>query len=99
MKQAEIIALIRSCNPIARGVPVLLNGWEFGVYDATAIDLQGDTSTIMPGTIIAIDPQNGLIVCAADGKGVRLDIIITGEGVFPGSKLAMWGISPGVIFS
>ncbi len=99
MTQAEIIALIRSCNPIARGVPVLLNGWEFGVYDATAIDLQGDTTTIMPGTIITIDPQNGLIVCSADGKGVRLDVIITGEGVFPGSKLVMWGIAPGNIFS
>ena len=99
MKQAEIIALIRSCNPIARGVPVVLNGWEFGVCDATAVDLQGDTSAIVPGTIIVIDPQNGLVVCSADGKGVRFDVVITAEGIFPGSKLAMWGITPGIIFS
>jgi len=98
MSQPEIIALVRACNPIARGVPVMLNGWQFGVCDACEIELQGDASNIAGGTIVAMDMQNGLVVCCKDGKGVRLDVIITGEGIFPGYKLALWGINAGMIF-
>lgn len=99
MTCAEIIALVRSCNPIARGgAPTSINGWKLGVCDVSEINLQGASSDIAPGTIVAMDMQNGLIVFCKDGKGVRLDVVYTGEGVFPGFKLAFFGMQLGMKF-
>lgn len=99
MTSDEIIALVRSCNPIAMGVPATLNGWVFGVCDVTGIRFEGDSSAILPGTIVALDMQNGLVVNCKDGIGVRMDVINTAEGFFAGHKVSMWGITAGMIFS
>jgi methionyl-tRNA formyltransferase len=99
MNAATVAALIRSCNPIARGVPVRLNGWELGVYDVSEVALDINVSKVPPGTILALDAQNGLVVLCKDGKAVKIEVIITGEGIFPGHKLALWGVNAGMCFS
>ena len=99
MMDAEaIIALVRACNPIAMGVPVTINGWQFGVCDISEVNLQGDASAIAPGTILAIDAQNGLVVCCRDGKAVRIDVVNAAEGILAGYKLALMGINVGMLF-
>lgn len=98
MDSKKITALVRSCNPIARGIPATINNWKIGVCDVSDVNLQGDASAIAPGTIIAIDPQNGLIVYCSDGKGLKFDVIYTAEGYFPGYKLAFFGIAQGMVF-
>lgn len=99
MSATEIRNIVNACNPIARGVPVRLNGWEFGLYDTSDVALQGELTGVAPGTIIALDPQNGLIVACKEGKAIKIDVIHTAEGVFGGYKLMMWGIGVGMQFS
>ena len=99
MDRGRILALVKACNPIARGVPVKLNSWEFGIYDATEINLPEDLPSFAPGTILALDPQNGLMVCCKNGKAIKIEVISTAEGVFPGYKLMNWGVKAGMLFS
>jgi len=96
---AEIIAQVRACNPIARGgVPTIINNWMIGVCDVNEVNLQGDASAIAPGTVLAIDYQNGLVVCCKEGKAIKLEVVYAAEGMFPGYKLAFFGIAPGMAF-
>lgn len=99
MSASEITTLVRACNPVGKGIPVTVNGWQFLVSDATEIKLQGDASAIMPGTVLANDPQNGLIICSTNGMGVKVDVVQTAEGIFPGHKLAAFGLGPGMVFN
>lgn len=99
MNAEQISALVRSCNPIAKGVPTMINNWKIGVCDVSDVNLQGDASAILPGTILAIDAQNGLIVCCKDGKALKLDVVYMAEGTLPGYKLSYFGIMQGMIFS
>ncbi len=97
---SEMIALICACNPLSKnGVPTSVNGWTIGVCDASIITLTGDASGYLPGTVLAIDPQNGLLVMTMDGVALRLEVVYTEEGYFPGHKLAHFGIAPGAVFS
>lgn len=99
MDKDAIIALVRAGNPISKGAPTSINGWKFAVCDISEVNLQGDASAIVPGTIIAIDHQNGLIIGCIGGKAVKLEVVYTSEGYFPGYKLLMFGIQPGMILS
>ena len=92
MQAEEIVALVQGCNPIGRGTPTSINGWKIGVVDIGNVNLDGDASAIAPGTIIAIDPQNVLIVCCLGCKAVKLELAYTSEGYFPGYKIAFFGI-------
>lgn len=94
----QIIALVRSGNPIAKGMPTTINNWKIGLVDVSTINIDGDASAIVPGTIIALDYQNGLCVCCLEGKGLKIDVIYTAEGIFPGYKLGFFGITPGMVF-
>jgi methionyl-tRNA formyltransferase len=63
------------------------------------VNLDGDASAIAPGTIIAIDPQNGLIVCCLGGRAVKLEVVYTSEGYFPGYKIGLFGVGQWGVFS
>ena len=99
MEVDEIVALVRSTNPVGRGVPTSINGWKIGVVDICHVNLDGDASQIAPGTIIAIDHQNGLIVCCRGGKAVKLEVVYTSEGYFPGYKISLFGIQQWMVFA
>lgn len=96
MTSAEIKALVNACNPHLKGATTIFNGWPFGITHVTDINLTGDGGQILPGTILYADPQQGMIIYCKDGKALRLDIIFTEEGFFPGYKLAMFGLAPGM---
>jgi methionyl-tRNA formyltransferase len=98
MELEEIMALVRSCNPIAKGAPTRINGWKIGIVDVSEVNLEGDASAIAPGTIIALDAQNGLIVCCRGGRAVKLDVVYTSEGAFAGYKLGFFGVQGGMVF-
>jgi methionyl-tRNA formyltransferase len=100
MDSTDIIALVNSCNPVLRsGVSVYVNSWRIGICDASPVTLQGDPSQFQPGTILAADAQNGLLVMCRDGLAVKLDVVFAEEGLFPGHKLSFFGIKPGMAFS
>jgi methionyl-tRNA formyltransferase len=99
MDGESLVALINSCNPLSKnGVPTIVNGWTIGVCDATIIALTGDASAYTPGMILAVDGQNGLVVKTNDTNAIRLAVIYTEEGYFPGWKLSNFGIAPGMSF-
>jgi len=99
MPADDVIALVRACNPVGRGVPTSINGWKIGVVDIGMVNLDGDASAIAPGTILAIDHQNGLIVCCLGGKAVKLEVVYTSEGYFPGYKIGLFGVGQWMVFS
>lgn len=98
MDATEIIALVKACNPIIKGVPAILNKWVLGVCDCKEIAITGDATQFKPGTILAIDEKNGLLVLTKDSKAVNLEVVYTEEGTFPGYKLAMFGVCAGMMF-
>lgn len=49
----------------------------------------------MPGTIIAIDEPNGLLIACADGKALKPKWYIFEEGYFTGPKLEEFGLRKG----
>jgi methionyl-tRNA formyltransferase len=83
---------------VARGVPVIINNWRIGVCEVGEVNLEGDARNIKPGTIVAHDMQNGLIVYCCDGKGLKLEVVYTEEGYLPGYKLGFFGITVGMAF-
>jgi methionyl-tRNA formyltransferase len=99
MDSLAIKAVVKACNPIAKGAPATINGWQIGITEVSEVNLQGDTGNILPGSIVALDIQNGLIVYCLDGKGIKLEVVYTEEGYFPGYKLAYFGIAAGMVFS
>jgi len=99
LSSREIKALVKACNPIIKGTPTIINGWTIGICEVMEITLTGDTSGIMPGQIICADAQNGLLVFCKDGIALKLEVIYSEEGVMPGHKLSMFGITPGMRFS
>ncbi len=93
----DLIALINACNPMSKsGAPTIVNGWTLGVCDASIINLSGDTSAYRPGSILTVDPQNGFLVMTKDGFALKLEVIYTEEGYFPGYKMANFGLGPGM---
>lgn len=97
MDAATIKALVKACNPISRGAYAALNGWKLCICDVTDVNLQGgDASHIAPGTVLACDPQNGLIVCCRNGRALKVETVYLDEGILPGYKLSYFGIIQGV---
>lgn len=89
-----IEALSRACNPWNKGAYTQWNGWNIRVVEATVIDKNTNYSDL-PGTILALDPENGLIVNCKNNTRLRLDIIYTDEGFMSGSKLSAFGVKKG----
>jgi methionyl-tRNA formyltransferase len=99
MTAGEIKALVNACNPIAKGVPVTINDWKIGLCAVAEISLDGDASRLVPGSILALDTHNGLLVFCKDGKALKIEVIYTEEGVFPGHSLSRFGLSVGMQFN
>jgi len=97
MDSLDIKALIKACNPLLKGALTRLEHWTFGITDVTDLNLDGDTSQLEPGRILYADPQQGLIIYCKDKRALRLDVVYTDEGYFPGYKLAQLGLRPGLL--
>ncbi|SFT68626.1 methionyl-tRNA formyltransferase [Chryseobacterium formosense] len=92
-----IEALSRACNPWNKGAYTQWNGWNIRVVEATVISENSHQSEI-PGTILSLDKDNGLIVKCNNETQLRLDIIYTDEGFMSGHKLFAFGMKKGSRF-
>lgn len=94
-QDAETIeALVRACNPWNKGAYTQWNGWNIRVVEATPIH-NADLQTGLPGTIVSLNKENGLIVKCNHNSHLRLDIIYTEEGFMSGHKLSAFGLRTG----
>lgn len=100
MDSGTIISLVNACNPSLRsGAATYINGWGIGICHASPVMLHGDASVYRAGTILTADNQNGMIVCCRDGRGLKLDVVYTEEGFFPGYMLSLFGIVAGMVLN
>lgn len=91
MNSAQVIRLINACNPWNKGAGAIINNMIICITDAELVE-EPYPGNARAGTIINLDPGNGLTVVCADGKLIRINIICTPEGFFPGKRLADYGI-------
>jgi methionyl-tRNA formyltransferase len=98
MTAAQIVRLVNACNPWNKGAGTTINDWLIGITEAELSENSYTTITA-PGTIIACNKPEGLLVQTKDNKIVKINIVYTNEGFFSGSRMAAIGISAGMKFS
>lgn len=94
MDAAEVNALVKACNPWAKGAPASWNGWTFGITETT-ITAHPVSPGTPEGTVLAMDESQGMLIACRDGKSIRADVVYTEEGFFPGHRLSVFGLKPG----
>lgn len=99
MNAAQVVALVNACNPWNKGVPVKvaggpLSGWLFGITEAEVIQ---ETSDSVPGTILSLDKTSGLSISCAENTTIKVNVIYTEEGFYPGKALLGFGLQSGDI--
>lgn len=95
MTAPSIRTLVLACNPWNKGAVTSWNNWMFGLTDVAITESNGDAHAHLPGTILSIDEQNGLIVSCVHHQQLRVHVFYCEEGFFPGHKLSLFGIKPG----
>lgn len=96
MNSWEVRALAKACNPWQKGAAVKFKGWTFGLTDVSLSFAQVSKET-EPGTIVALDESNGMLVACSDGKAVKAEVVYCEEGYFPGHKMSQFGLRKGYI--
>ncbi|MDR7212639.1 formyltransferase family protein [Flavobacterium piscis] len=94
MSSWEVRALVKACNPWQKGAAARYKGWLFGITDASLsfMTVAPETSS---GTVIVLDESNGLIIVCADGKAIKVEVVYSEEGYFPGHKMTQFGLRKG----
>ncbi|MFN8244572.1 MAG: formyltransferase family protein [Ferruginibacter sp.] len=98
MDSNQIRALVNACNPWNKGCGAIINDQVIGITEVEIIEDKEDKE-VVPGTILALDEDNGLRVAACDGKIIKILIYFTEEGFRSGKKLAVPGVEKGSRFS
>jgi methionyl-tRNA formyltransferase len=98
MDSAKIERLVNTCNPWNKGAGTLMGNWLLGI---TEVDIMPDPAAegTKPGTIIACNKTEGLLVSTCDLKILKINILYSQEGFFSGYRLAEFGIGAGHFFS
>jgi methionyl-tRNA formyltransferase len=91
MSSKQIIRLINACNPWNKGAGAIINGMGLCLTDAELVD-EIPTTVTLPGTIIAMNEQEGLKIYCLDNKFIKINVISTHEGFFTGKRLKEYGI-------
>jgi len=94
----SIEALSRACNPWNKGAYTQWNGWNIRVVEATITENIKDQPDL-PGTILSLNKEDGLIVQCDNKTQMRIDIIYTDEGFMSGHKLSAFGLKKGNRFT
>ncbi|MCG9760792.1 hypothetical protein CWC29_023090 [Pseudoalteromonas sp. S4498] len=93
----QIVNLTRAANTELGGARFKFRNGLIQLMQATKIDC--DLMGVRPGTVIELDRTNGLLVKVVDGA-VRLDIVLTEQGIFDGYRFAMlFGLEAGMEMS
>ncbi len=90
----EIENLVNACNPTYHGAGTWFRGSPMRVLEVAPADL-GAAPIASGGTIVHVDPQNGIFVLCRDSKYLRLNVLSSTEGILSGFKLAALGVRPG----
>ncbi len=98
MSAAQIIRLANACNPWNKGAGTTINDWFIGITEAELCE-KNDNNETSPGTIIACNREEGLVVRTCDKQTLKINIIYTSEGFFSGSRLERFGIKKGMQFT
>lgn len=91
MSSKQVIRLINACNPWNKGAGAIINNMGIYLTDAEPVD-ENYSATPLPGTITALDEIQGLKIYCFDNKQVRINVIHTEQGFFPGKRLRDYGI-------
>jgi methionyl-tRNA formyltransferase len=97
MDSHKIIRTINACNPWNKAAGAMVNSWMFGITEAEISNAVADEAA-KPGTIAAVDKEQGLLVKTCDGKLLKISIIFLQEGFLSGWRMADFGIKPGDCF-
>lgn len=96
MTAAEIIALVRACNPWNKGAYTFLGNSALRITVALDSSLPADGKA--PGTLIH-HPPLGMLVACRDNQSILLETVYLEAGFFSGRELDVPGIMPGMSFS
>jgi len=96
MAAAEIIALIRACNPWNKGAYTFLGNEALRITVALNSSLSANGKA--PGTLMAHPPE-GMLAACRDNQSILLETIYLEAGFFSGKELPELGIMPGMQFS
>lgn len=99
MTAVEVERLVNACNPWNKGaVARLENGWMIGITHVTPlVDIHQPSQT--PGAILQITDKDGLCIQCAENTALKVNIVYTEEGFFPGYRLADFGLKIGMSFA
>ncbi|MBS7255791.1 formyltransferase family protein [Flavobacterium branchiicola] len=93
-----IQALVNACNPWNKGAYTHWNGLNVRFVEVSQIDNAIIQSKI-PGTILEINENSGLIIQCYNNTQLRINTIYTEEGFMSGHKLLAFGIKNGEQFA
>lgn len=94
MNALEIRALVNATNPWNKGAIVRYRGWTFALTEVSISDFQVPSGTV-PGTILTLNEQQGLIISCKSEQAIRVEVFYTEEGFFSGARLKNFGITTG----
>jgi methionyl-tRNA formyltransferase len=90
MNAAEILSLVKACNPWNKGAATRWKGWTFGITYASVGEQVPEN--INPGTILSLDPGAGFTIASKDHKAVVAEVVYCEEGYYPGYCLSAFGL-------
>jgi methionyl-tRNA formyltransferase len=91
MNASQVQALACACNPWLKGAVTQIKGWTIGITSATPCDVPVTEGTL-PGTILRISKEQGLVVACHEQAAVVVDVVYTEEGYFAGHQLSKFNI-------
>jgi len=94
----SVKALVNACNPWNKGAYTQWNGWPVRIVEVS-VNTDSAQDASLPGTVLAADAANGLIIQCKDNTRLKVNIIYTDEGFMSGHRLASFGIKKGQIFT
>ena len=101
MTAEEIMALTNAANSWNLGAFAYIRGLPMRILEVTILPAPppGASPGQTPGTIIALDDREGLLVACRDNKILRIEIVYMDIGFITGKRLSSLGISSGEKFS
>jgi methionyl-tRNA formyltransferase len=92
MNALQIVALANACNPWLKGAPTKLKGWMIGITNASISNMLVPEN-VLPGTIISMNMETGLVVVCHEQTSVKIEVVYTEEGFLPGHVLLQFGMN------
>ena len=99
MDSHAIQALVNACNPWNKGCGAIIKNQVIGITEVEIFNNDNNYETLLPGTIINLNAENGLQVICCDNKIIGISVFYTEDGFMSGKRLSEYGISRGDRFN